>query len=307
MASDLPTAESDNWSDWLLNRRHGRDPVLLEALRPELNRIADRVLDGAKLEPNMTLADVGTGDGLVALRAIDRLGPALRVLLVDISPALLSHTEALARERGVGSQCSFLHCSADNLEMIDDASTDVVTTRAVLAYVANKELAFREFFRVLRPEGRISLAEPIFRDDALATATLKDMVQQRPSGDNDRLLPLLHRLYASFYPDTPEKISENPLFNFTERDLMRLAQISGFADVRLEFRIEAATSLPVSWEAFLDIAPCPLAPPFRTILSACFTEDERQYLEPALRSMLNTSRLGATSRIAYLTGQKPGK
>jgi ubiquinone/menaquinone biosynthesis C-methylase UbiE len=290
MASDLPTAESDNWSDWLLNGRHGRDPVFLEALRPELNRIADRVLDGAKLEPSMTLADVGTGDGLVALRAIDRLGPALRVLLVDISPALLNHTEALARERGVGSQCSFLHCSADNLNMIDDASTDVVTTRAVLAYVANKELAFREFFRVLRPEGRISLAEPIFRDNALAAATLKDSVQQRPPGDNDRLLPLLHRLYASFYPDTLDKISENPLFNFTERDLMRLAQISGFADVRLEFRIEAATSLPVSWEAFLDIAPCPLAPPFGTILSECFTEDERRYFEPALRSMLNTSR-----------------
>jgi cyclopropane fatty-acyl-phospholipid synthase-like methyltransferase len=96
MRSNLPTAKSDNWSDWVLNLRHGSDPGLLEALRPELNRVADQVLDGVQLEPNMTLADIGTGDGLVAFRAIERFGPRLRVLRADISAALLRHTEALA-------------------------------------------------------------------------------------------------------------------------------------------------------------------------------------------------------------------
>jgi SAM-dependent methyltransferase len=39
----------------------------------------------------------------------------------------------------------------------------VVTTRSVLIYVAGKQAAFAEFFRVLRPGGRISFFEPINR------------------------------------------------------------------------------------------------------------------------------------------------
>jgi ubiquinone/menaquinone biosynthesis C-methylase UbiE len=85
----------------------------------------------------------------------------------------------------------------------------------VLAYVEKKELALREFFRVLKPGGRLSLAEPIFHDDALAAAALKDAVGQPALVSSDRLLPLLHRLCASFYPDTLEKISASQMFNFT--------------------------------------------------------------------------------------------
>ncbi len=283
----MRTADSDDWSDWLLNLRHGGDPALREALRPALRRIADRVLDGAKLEPTMTLADIGTGDGLIAFRAIDRLGPELRVLLGDLSAALLRHAEVLARQRGVLGQCTFFHCSADNLSNISDASADAVTTRAVLVYVANEDAAFREIFRVLKPGGRLSIAEPIFRDDALAAAALKNVVGQRPPDSNDRLTPLLHRLYASFYPDTLEKISDNPLFNFTERDLMRLVQATGFADVGLEFRIEATAGLVMSWETFLRTTPYPLAPRFGAVLSERFTREERQYFEPALRLMVS--------------------
>lgn len=310
-ASDLSTvsgprtADSDNWSDWLLTLRHGGDAALLEALRPVLRRIADRVIDGAKLEPTMTFADIGCGDGLVAFRAIERLGPKLHVMLTDISPALLRHAEALARERGVRDQCTLFHCAADNLSNIRDGSADAVATRAVLVYVADKPAAFREILRVLKPGGRLSIAEPIFRDDALAAASLKNATERQPSDHPDRLLPLLHRLYASFYPDTLEKMTDNPMFNFTERDLMRLVQEAGFADVGLEFRIETAAGLTMTWETFLRTTPYPLAPTFGATLAGRFTTEERQHFEPALQAMFKTSQFGVTSRIAYVTAAKP--
>ena len=44
---------------------------------------------------------------------------------------------------------------------------DIVTTRSVLIYVEDKRRAFEEFFRVLKPGGRISLFEPINRFNTL--------------------------------------------------------------------------------------------------------------------------------------------
>jgi len=109
-------------------------------------------LDGAQLGAGMTLLDVGAGEGLVAFRAIDRIGPSLRVILTDVSAPMLRHAESIAARRDVRAQCTFHVCTADDLSAFADASVDVVTTRAVLAYVANKKAAFAEFFRMILAE-----------------------------------------------------------------------------------------------------------------------------------------------------------
>jgi arsenite methyltransferase len=164
--------QGDLWSEWLLHRRHADDPDFERVVRTEMERFADRVLAGARLAPGMTVADIGTGDGLIAFGAIDRIGRSLRVFLTDISAPLLRHAERVATERGVRKQCTFLQCSAEKLDGIEDVSVDVVMTRAVLTYVADKCAALREFYRVLVPGGRLSIAEPIFQDDALLTVAL---------------------------------------------------------------------------------------------------------------------------------------
>lgn len=58
-----------------LSRGKPRDEVIY-IVRAEVERYADRVLDAAWLAPGMTLADVDAGEGLVAFRAIDRIGPS---------------------------------------------------------------------------------------------------------------------------------------------------------------------------------------------------------------------------------------
>ena len=80
-----------------------------------MERYRDRVLDGARLAEGMTLLDVGTGDGLVAFGAIARVGPSLKVVLADISPALLQRAEEAAVAQGVRDQCTFLQASAEAL------------------------------------------------------------------------------------------------------------------------------------------------------------------------------------------------
>jgi arsenite methyltransferase len=70
-----------------------------------------------------------------------------------------------AEAMGVSERCSFVRASAEDLTGIADASVDVVTTRSVLIFVADKDRAFGEFFRVLTPGGRASLHEPINASD----------------------------------------------------------------------------------------------------------------------------------------------
>src|ERR1039458_747361 len=120
---------SDIWSEWLLHQRHANDPAYAQVVQSVVGGYADRVLEGAQLAAGMTLVDVGAGEGLVAFRAIDRIGPSLRVILTDVSAAMLRHVETLAIERQVRQQCTFLHCPADQLREIPDVSVDVVATR----------------------------------------------------------------------------------------------------------------------------------------------------------------------------------
>lgn len=305
MDDTQPESQSDVWSDWLLHHRHADDPEYDQVIRPIIERYAERVLDGARLASGMTLADIGTGEGLIAFRAIDRIGPSLRVLLTDISFPMLRYAETLAIQREVQHQCTFLKCAAENLKDIDDASVDVVTTRAVLAYVRDKGAALREFHRILKPGGGISIAEPILQDEAYAAVALKKLVDARLPEDQDRFMPLLHRWKAAQFPDSEEKISQSPIANYSERDLVRLVQGAGFTEIHMELHIDVVPSNITSWEVFLGISPHPLAPSLSVILTEQFTFEERQFFEQILRPTVEAGKSVSIDRVSYLTARKP--
>jgi ubiquinone/menaquinone biosynthesis C-methylase UbiE len=218
---------------------------------------------------------------------------------------LLRHVEALAAQRGITGQCSFQHGNAENLTSIAAASVDAVTTRAVLAYVADKSAAFREFHRVLKPGGRISIAEPILRDEAIAVSALKVQLDARPVGQQEPLIPLLHRWKAAQFPDTAEKISKSPITNYSERDLVRFAQEGGFTEIHMEFHVDVSPHVVSSWEVFVGSSPHPWAPPLSAIFAESFTPEERHIFEQAFRPMVGAPGSTGVSRIAYLVAKKP--
>jgi ubiquinone/menaquinone biosynthesis C-methylase UbiE len=296
---------ADVWSEWLLHLRHADDPVFAEAVRVEVERYADRVLDAARLAPGMTLADIGSGEGLVAFRAIDRIGPGLRVVIADVSESMLAHAQSRADALQVQNQCTFLRCSAERLDGLADASVDVVTTRAVLAYVADKRAALGEFHRVLKPSGRISLAEPILQDEAFAATALRTMLDTKAIQPQDRFLPLLHRWKAAQYPDTQEKIANSPIANWSERNLFDFVRLSGFVEIHLELHIDMMPSIVNSWEVFLGVSPHPWAPPLNTVLHEQFTAEEREIFEQVMRPTVESPDAVTTTRVAYLSAVKP--
>jgi arsenite methyltransferase len=305
MAGELKNPTADRWSQWLLHQRYAGDAQLRQAVHAAVDRYVDRVLGGAQLAPGQTLADIGTGEGLVAFRAIERAGPTLRVWLTDVSEPMLRHAEAQSIERGVRGQCMFLCCPADRLEGIADASVDVVVTRSVLAYVADKIAALREFHRVLKPGGRISLAEPVYQDDALAASAIRAVIDSKPPEGVSPMTVLLHRWKAAQFPDTEKKILESPIANYSERDMIRFAQLAGFIGLHLELHIDVLPSIVRTWEAFINSSPHPLAPPLSAIMAEQFTAEERQLFERGMRPVIEDPKTVTTDRMLYLTARKP--
>jgi arsenite methyltransferase len=300
-----PGIQSDVWSEWLLHRRHADDAAYERIVQGAVGRLADRVLDDAKLTAGMTLADIGAGEGLLAFRAIERIGPTLQVMLTDISGPMLRHAEGLAVERGVRSQCKFLECSAEKLGDIADSTVDVVATRAVLAYVADKTAALREFHRVLKPGGRISIAEPILQDEAFFVRALRRHLDAQAARPPERFLTLLHRWKAAQFPDTEEQCAISPIVNYSERDLLNFVRHAGFAEIHLELHIDVTTSPINSWDVFVGTSPHPWAAPLSLILAQQFTAEERQFFEQVMRPIVESGKNVATDRLVYLNATKP--
>ena len=288
------TGNGDRWARWLLDGRHGGDRALRERmLRESLYPWRDEVLDRARLRPGETLLDVGTGDGLVAFGALGRLGPAGHVIFSDVSADLLGHCRAAAAAEGLLGRCGFVQASADSLGAIADASVGAVTTRSVLIYVKDKAAALREFYRVLRPGGRVSLFEPVNR-------LMRDQ-HGRFSGYDVRgveeVVAKVRAVYEAIQPT-----DSDPMLNFDERDLVRHAEHAGFPEISLDLRWRIrATARPVSWDTFLRASGNPLIPPLGDVLDQALTVAERAAFTAALRPQVESGRGQDRMVVAFLT------
>jgi SAM-dependent methyltransferase len=159
----------------------------------------------ASLRPGLTVLDLGSGAGFDAFLAARAVGPSGRVIGVDMTPAMVSRARGNAA-KGDYSNVEFRLGEIESLP-VADGSVEVILSNCVINLSPDKPRVFREVFRVLRPGGRLAIA------DIVAFQPLPDALRRDAA------------LYASCAAGAAEV-----------RELERALREAGFVDIKVTFK-----------------------------------------------------------------------
>lgn len=104
-----------------------------------------------------TVLDIGCGTGTDLLLAARRVGPVGHAIGIDMTEAMRNRARSSAAAAGLSNV--EVHRADATALPLEDGGIDVVISNGVLNLVPEKDKAFAEIMRVLRPGGRLHLAD----------------------------------------------------------------------------------------------------------------------------------------------------
>ena len=148
-----------------------------DRMRERVSPVTDWLVHHLELRPAVTVLELAAGPGDVGIRIAGELGGHGRVIVSDRSAAMVEAARRWATERGVaGVELRILDAEALD---VPDACVDRIVCRFGYMLVPDREAAFRETGRVLRPGGRVAFAVWAAPEHNEWATTLWDVLESR--------------------------------------------------------------------------------------------------------------------------------
>src|ERR687895_576065 len=122
----------------------------------------------ADLQQGETVVDLGSGAGIDVFLSAKKVTEAGRVIGIDMTDEMLERARRNAKEHGF-TNVDFRKGDIEQRIPVDDNSVDVVISNCVINLTVNKVDAFKEIYRILKPNGGRMVISDLVTDAEIAT------------------------------------------------------------------------------------------------------------------------------------------
>lgn len=262
-----------NWSNWLKKTRFSyMNDAQVEQTLNWLKLIRDRVINLADIKEGYKVADFGCGSGLLGFGILEKFQDKIELIFSDKFEDCIETCREILAQSEAKNNVKFLQSDLSDIKLQNNY-LDRALTRSVLVHILDKQSAFNEIYRVLKPGGWYCAFEPII-------------------SENTRYYELVTQSQISDYQDfmkAEKEFMENqndPLVNFSAESLDKNLENSGFSDVLISVDVASSKYSPTA-EAIKNWFITPPAPDQKTMKERYLAYFEEKKVDNFIQEVIN--------------------